>query len=108
MHVTHCTELQAKAETDAYLRQLEEEGRGEQVYGKGVQLIAPEPSFVLKTKLMSASSTSSSAAAATAAAAGGTGGAPPGQPQGANLPVGMKVFINVCTCDKVRGGPAGC
>ncbi|MEW5298815.1 MAG: hypothetical protein WDW38_000444 [Sanguina aurantia] len=38
-----------KAETDLYLRQLEREGRAEETYGKGVQLIAPAPCFVLKT-----------------------------------------------------------
>jgi dynein assembly factor 2 len=57
-----------KAETDAYLRQLEMEGRIEEVYGKGAQLIMPEPSFVLKTY---------------------------------NKADGTKVFINVCSSDKI-------
>ena len=57
-----------KAETDAYLRQLEMEGRIEEVYGKGAQLIMPEPAFVLKTS---------------------------------NKPDGVKVFINVCSSDKI-------
>jgi hypothetical protein len=35
---------------NAYLAQLEAEGQGEAVYGKGVQLIVPEPWFVVKTK----------------------------------------------------------
>lgn len=39
-----------KAETDAYLRQLEHEGKVESVYGAGVQLIAPEPGFAAKTR----------------------------------------------------------
>lgn len=42
--------LQALAEHDQYLRQLEAEGRGEEVYGKGVQLVVPEPAFAVKTK----------------------------------------------------------
>jgi hypothetical protein len=60
---------QAKAEQEAYLKQLEVEGRAEEVYGQGVQLIAPQPSIVLKAR--------------------GVSGA-------------LKVFINVCTSDKVR------
>lgn len=59
----------AKEETDQYLRQLETQGRAEEVYGKGVQLIVPTEAFVLKAKQA------------------GTGGA--------------KVFINVCSSDKV-------
>jgi len=38
-----------KEETDLYLRQLEAEGRGEEVYGKDVTLIVPEAGFVVKT-----------------------------------------------------------
>lgn len=57
-----------KAETDAYLRQLEMEGRIEEVYGKGAQLIMPEPAFVLKTF---------------------------------NKPDKVKVFINVCSSEKL-------
>jgi hypothetical protein len=38
------------AEMNAYLTQLEAEGQAEAVYGKGVQLIVPEPWFVVKTK----------------------------------------------------------
>ncbi len=82
---------QAKAEADAYLRQLEEQGRGEEVYGKGVQLIAPEPAAVLKSKVL----------AGSPAAQPGVPRPPPADGQPASLPVGQKVFINVCTCDKV-------
>lgn len=60
--------LQVKAETDLYLRQLEKEGRAEETYGKGVQLIAPTPCFVLKT---------------------------------ADTKSGEKLFINVCSSEKV-------
>ncbi len=42
--------IKAKAETEAYLQQLEQEGRVEEVYGKGVQLIVPSPAFVAKTR----------------------------------------------------------
>lgn len=42
--------LQAKAEHDAYLAQVEAEGQAEAIYGKGVQLIVPEPGVVIKTK----------------------------------------------------------
>lgn len=59
---------QARAEQEQYLRQLEEEGRAQEVYGKGMQLVMPTPSFVAKT---------------------------------ANSQSGQKVFINVCTSDKV-------
>lgn len=42
--------LQAKAEQDAYLAQIEAEGRTESIYGTGTQLIVPEPGLVVKTK----------------------------------------------------------
>lgn len=64
--------LQARAEQEKYLHQLEEEGRAQEVYGKGMQLIMPSPSFVAKT---------------------------------ANSRSGQKVFINVCTSDKVKRCP---
>lgn len=57
-----------KAETDAYLRQMEMQGQIENVYGKGTVVMMPEPEFVVKTKLEVGS---------------------------------MKVFINVCSTDKV-------
>lgn len=60
---------QAKAENDAYLRQIEHQGKVEEVYGKGAQLIIPMEAFVLKTREAKAG--------------------------------GQKVFINVCTSDKV-------
>ncbi|KAF6266499.1 pre-RNA processing PIH1/Nop17-domain-containing protein [Scenedesmus sp. NREL 46B-D3] len=44
------SEPEAAAEMNAYLTQLEAEGQAEAVYGKGVQLIVPEPWFVVKTK----------------------------------------------------------
>ena len=59
---------QARAEQEQYLRELEKEGRAQEVYGKGMQLVMPTPSFVAKT---------------------------------ANSQSGQKVFINVCTSDKV-------
>lgn len=58
-----------KAETEAYLRQVESQGRAEEVYGKGTQLVVPEAAFVLKTR---------------------------------DKASGQKIFINVCTSDKVR------
>ena len=67
-----CT--QARAEQEQYLKQLEDEGRAQEVYGKGMQLVLPSPSFVAKT---------------------------------ANSQSGQKVFINVCTSDKVCE-PAHC
>ncbi len=41
--------LQYKAEVDQYLRQVEAEGNAEQMYGKGTELVFPEPAFVVKT-----------------------------------------------------------
>ena len=38
-----------RAETEAYLRQLEQEGKAEEVYGAGTLLMAPEPAFIIKT-----------------------------------------------------------
>ena len=49
---------------------MEFEGRIEEVYGKGVQLVVPEEAFVLKTKDKKKN--------------------------------GEKVFINVCTSEKVK------
>lgn len=68
-----CCLSQTKAEQEQYLRQLEEEGRAQEVYGKGMQLVLPTPAFVAKT---------------------------------ANSQSGQKVFINVCTSDKVGAGSA--
>ncbi|GMH36445.1 hypothetical protein BSKO_04313 [Bryopsis sp. KO-2023] len=59
---------QAKEEQELYLRQLENQGKSESVYGKGVQLLVPEPGCVVKTK---------------------------------DKRTGEKVFINICTSDKV-------
>jgi hypothetical protein len=42
--------VQAQAENEAYLQQIEAEGRVESVYGPGVQLVVPQPGFVIKTK----------------------------------------------------------
>jgi len=42
--------VQAQAENVAYLQQIEAEGRVESVYGPGVQLVVPQPGFVIKTK----------------------------------------------------------
>lgn len=39
-----------REENDAYLRQMEEEGKAESVYGKGVELVVPNAGFVVKTK----------------------------------------------------------
>lgn len=42
--------LQARAEQDAYLAQLEAQGELEGIYGQGVQVIQPEPGMVVKSK----------------------------------------------------------
>ncbi|KAJ9516174.1 hypothetical protein QJQ45_024598 [Haematococcus lacustris] len=70
-----------KDETDLYLRQLESEGRAEEVYGKGTVLVVPKEGYVIRTL---------------------------------EQPSGRKVYINVCTSDKVdkmrmepRPGPDG-
>lgn len=39
----------ARAETSAYLQQLEQQGQLESVYGKGTRLITPNAEFVVKT-----------------------------------------------------------
>lgn len=41
---------QVKHENDLYLRQLEAEGRGEELYGKDVTLIVPKEGFVVLAK----------------------------------------------------------
>lgn len=69
-HIVHGYTLQAKAEQDLYLRQLEREGRSQEACRKGSQLVLPEVGFVAKT---------------------------------ANKQSGQKIFINVCTSDKVGG-----
>jgi PIH1 N-terminal domain len=65
----------ARAETSAYLQQLERDGQLEQVYGKGTQLITPKPEFVVKTT---------------------------------DEQSGRKVFVNMCSSDKVRQFLAEC
>jgi dynein assembly factor 2, axonemal len=57
-----------RAETSAYLQQLEREGQVEQVYGKGTHLITPTPEFVVKIM---------------------------------QLADNRKVFVNICSSDKV-------
>jgi len=42
--------MQAKAEQEAYLAQLEAEQRVESIYGSGVEIIRADPGFVIKTK----------------------------------------------------------
>ncbi|GLC36093.1 hypothetical protein PLESTB_001381400 [Pleodorina starrii] len=88
-----------KEETDKYLRQLEEQGRAEDVYGKGVQLITPKPGLVLKTKVLGAKEGGGPAAKGAADPGSGAAG---GGGRRDSLPVGQKVFINVCTSDKVE------
>ncbi|GIL55778.1 hypothetical protein Vafri_11307 [Volvox africanus] len=75
-----------KAETDQYLRQLEEQGRGEDVYGKGVVLVTPKPAVVFKSKVIAPKNASEGPVASS---------------RRDNLIVGQKVFINVCTSEKV-------
>ena len=67
---------ESRAETDAYLQQLERDNQIEQVYGKGTQLVVPAPAFVVK------------------------GRTAPEDSAGA-----QKMFVNVCTSDKVRCRP---
>ena len=74
----------ARAESEAYLRQIEAENQVESVYGEGVKLIVPEPAFLVKTKTKQAEEGDADADVDAAAPASGT-----------------KVFLNVCTSDKV-------
>lgn len=67
-HIIEMQDPKARAETEEYLRQLELEGKAEETYGKGAQLIVPQPEFVVKSK---------------------------------NLETADKVYINVCSSDKV-------
>jgi hypothetical protein len=78
-HHTHGE--QAKAEQDAYLAQLEAEGELEAVYGQGVQLVQPQPAFVIKTK--------------TADAA---------KRVYINVGTSCKVCVRVCACGEGGGG----
>jgi len=45
-----CCPPQFKAETDQYLRELEQQGRASEVVGSGTTLIVPEPGVALKTR----------------------------------------------------------
>jgi dynein assembly factor 2 len=71
-----------KAESDAYLKQLEYEGRIEKVYGKDVQLVMPKPGFVAKT---------------FQEGEGGEGeGSDPSQNSSDSKKTKSKAFINIC------------
>ena len=68
------------AESEAYLRQLESEGKAEATYGAGAVLVVPDPAFVVKTRSSAGSGgakvfinvcTSAKVAAAVASAAAG-------------------------------------
>lgn len=77
-----------KAESDAYLKQLEYEGRIEKVYGKDVQLVMPKPGFVAKT---------------FQEGEGGEGeGSDPSQNSSDSKKTKSKAFINICHSDKVE------
>ncbi|EFJ43676.1 hypothetical protein VOLCADRAFT_118968 [Volvox carteri f. nagariensis] len=82
-----------KAETDQYLRELEEQGRAEDVYGKGVVLINPKPAMVLKSKVLGSKD---AAGEAGVTAPGGSGNS-----RRDTLTPSQKVFINICTSEKV-------
>lgn len=79
--------MQVKEENDLYLRQLESEGRAEEVYGKGVQLIVPTESFVLKTRVVGVHPPASAQ--------------PKQQQEARDQMLRRKAFVNVCTSDKV-------
>ena len=51
---THKQPKQAKAEAEAYLREVEAEGRDEEVYGAGTTLLAPSPTFAVQTRAVGA------------------------------------------------------
>lgn len=45
-----CGCKKARKEQELYLRQIEAEGGSESVYGKGVELLVPDPGSVAKTR----------------------------------------------------------
>mmetsp|Transcript_13617 Transcript_13617/g.16366 ORF Transcript_13617/g.16366 Transcript_13617/m.16366 type:complete len:632 (+) Transcript_13617:154-2049(+) len=76
MFVDYAKEISDPAqreEHDMYLRQLETEGKIEEIYGKGAVMIQPEKGFLVKTKKI----------------------------KGEGSEKGEKVFINICHSDRV-------
>ena len=67
----------ARAESEAYLRQIESNNEAQAHYGADVQLIVPDEAWVFKTRQV-----------------GGEGADGSGE--------GEKVFVNVCTCEKIQ------
>lgn len=49
-YVREISDPNTREENDLYLRQLEQEGRGSEAVGPGTELVAPEPSFVVKAR----------------------------------------------------------
>ena len=84
-----------KAESDAYLRQLEMEGKIESVYGKDVQLVMPKAGFVAKTfdeaDADDAPSTSQT---------NDRNSDPNASSNSGKTRTGRKAFVNVCHSDK--------
>ena len=83
-----------KAESDAYLRQLEMEGKIESVYGKDVQLVMPKAGFVAKT-FDEAPADDAPSTSSPNDRGSGTNSSSDGKTR-----LGRKVFVNVCHSDK--------
>ena len=87
-----------KAESDAYLRQLEMEGKIESVYGKDVQLVMPKAGFVAKT-FDEGPADDAPADDGPSTSSPDDRGSQPRSSSRSRGP-GRKAFINVCRSDK--------
>ena len=84
-----------KAESDAYLRQLEMEGKIESVYGKDVQLVMPKAGFVAKTFDEADADDAPSTSQTNDRNSGTNASSNSGKTR-----TGRKAFVNVCHSDK--------
>ena len=84
-----------KAESDAYLRQLEMEGKIESVYGKDVQLVMPKAGFVAKTFDEADADDAPSTSQTNDRNSGTNASSNSGKTR-----FGRKAFVNVCHSDK--------
>ena len=82
-----------KAESDAYLRQLEMEGKIESVYGKDVQLVMPKAGFVAKTFDEGPADDGPSTSSPKDDRGSGASSSDPRKTR-------RKAFVNVCRSDK--------
>ena len=90
-----------KAEQDAYLRQVESEGRAKEVYGEGVELVVPTAGFCVRTTVV-VSSAGGGSGGAGGEKAGKAKGKATGKAKGKAKGTGGVLYLNVVQSDAIK------